>query len=105
MSNPKGAQKGLKGSYSRGIIPGLDHDILRTLPDEGSTIGPYRPLALNVRHIVGRLTDVDAAMVNGRLQTLRLLGYAASVQLVPVSQGIGWQITDKGKALLQEETA
>lgn len=84
------------------IVP-LDLAILAELPDEGTKLGKFHDLGLRVVDIARRLNDeyTTSAMLNGRVRMLNQMGYVVSVAVVP-SHGLGWQRTEKGKALLRE---
>jgi hypothetical protein len=93
--------RGVKGSYSTGNADYIDKPILLLLPKEGEMIGQFQPKALTTKIIAKRL-EVNASMVVGRLNLMHGLGQVASVRLVPISQGIGWQITSKGLDYLNQ---
>ena len=87
------------------LILSIDVPLLQLLPRAGATVGKYKPLARNVKALVaafeGSLTNGEVA---GRTQVLMRLGYVTRVQLIPLSQGKGYQVTRKGEALVREHT-
>ena len=80
-----------------GFIDSYDIPILRTMPAQGSLVGKYKPLAITARIIRQRLdNEYTAAEINGRLRSLKALGYVVDVVVLPSNQGMGWQITPEG---------
>ena len=93
------------------IIP-LDLAILAVLPDEGTRLG-FTELGKQVKSITADLNGklpsgapkVTSASINGRIRMLKQMGCSVSLTVQPVSNGLGWQRTAKGKALLEHEGA
>jgi hypothetical protein len=85
----------------------MDLAILEQLPLEGSALGLHQ-LGATVPVLVETLKkkygddSLTSSMVGGRMTSLKFMGYAAAITLVPVNQGTGWQITEKGKQLLAD---
>lgn len=96
---------GVKGSFSTGNADYIDIPILKLLPAEGTMIGQFHPLAKTVRAILedlgGKDTGLTVDQLNGRLQSMRALGQVVSVNLIPRSTGVGWQITPAGREYLE----
>lgn len=79
--------------------------ILELLPDEGTMTGTFRELGWPVREIHKTLKgegDITAGQVNGLCKSLNQRGLVTQVQLLPRGQGLGYQITKKGKGELRE---
>ena len=79
--------------------------ILELLPDEGSMTGTFRELAWPVKQIHKTLKehgDISAGQINGLTKSMHARGLVVQVQLMPRGQGMGYQITKKGKEELRE---
>jgi len=90
-----------------GFIPQYDMPILAELPKQGSMIGKFHPQVVTVRILAKRFNDeLTADALNGRLRSMQTLGYTKAIKIIPVTQGLGWQITPAGQRMLaahQEE--
>jgi hypothetical protein len=91
----------------RSELTPLDYEVLSRLPDEGTKQG-LAYLGRTVKNLAESLHDlgVTSAMLNGRVRAMRDLGLIVPVKVLPVKDGLGWQITQVGKdelARQQEE--
>lgn len=101
MGTTKG-RTGEKGGRAV-FVPTVDLPILATLPQEGTMLGKYKPLALTAKAICGRLdNELTSQEMNGRLRVLKLLGLVVSLPVLPADK-LGWQITKAGLARLNVE--
>jgi hypothetical protein len=86
----------------------IDLAILKQLPPEGSALGLHM-IGATVPAIVAVLRkeygddQITSGITGGRLNSMKVMGHVIAVKLIPVSQGLGWQITEKGRQLLAEE--
>jgi hypothetical protein len=91
------------GEYEIPILP-VDYAILELLPDEGTMLGMYTPLAKRVKAILPKLDGMTSAQANGRLTSLHRLGLVTPVIVQPVNSGLGWQRTPAGRRLIEGGT-
>lgn len=83
------------------LIEDYDAAIINELPEEGAKLG-YHPLAKQVAGIAKDLTRksgtrITGPSVAGRMGVLRHHGFVTGVAVQPVSRGLGYQRTKKGK--------
>lgn len=85
------------------LVPEIDIPILRAMPKQGTTVG-LKPLGLTARYLKAKHPDwgLTSTEISGRFKTLRFLGLAADVVVLPVGNGVGWQITPEGERVLAE---
>lgn len=82
----------------------LDFEILRRLPKVGAMLG-YHTLGATVKSLKRDLGSdglVTSDQIHGRLRSLRDARLVASVRVLPVGDGLGWQITPAGETLLAQ---
>jgi hypothetical protein len=84
------------------LLP-LDYAILGALPKQGATAGLHN-LAATAKHLARkwRTEQVTSAQLNGRLRSLKEMGLIVSVRVLPLGDGLGWQITPQGERTLAE---
>ena len=83
------------------LVPAIDIPILRELPKQGTSVG-LKPIGATARYLKAKHPEweLSSTDLSGRFKTLRFLGLAVDIVVLPVGQGAGWQITPKGEALL-----
>lgn len=84
----------------------LDFAILAVLPNEGATVG-LRNVGKSIRGLTREMQEQDETItspsVNASIRRLFLHGLVARVAIMPISEGLGWQISKKGHALLKQK--
>ena len=85
------------------MVDPLDYLILQELPEEGAQAGLI-PLGITTKHLrkMGKFDGLSSDLLSGRLRNMAHYGVTKTVNLVPVSAGKGFQITEKGQRLLDE---
>lgn len=79
----------------------LDFELIRELPEDGSELG-LAPLGATVNRLKRepKFEGIGPDQLAGRLRWMKTKGLVLAVKTLPLSNGLGWQRTPTGKALL-----
>lgn len=109
MAKRKRYDKSRRGQYYR--VHPVDLALLRTLPEEGSSLG-FHVIAKTNAHLLKEMNDLQPNgapdlthdYVASRLRSMHVAGLVTKVPVAGVGSGNGWQRTLKGELRYAEET-
>jgi hypothetical protein len=90
-------QRNEEGDYD--LIEPLDYLILAELPEKGTLMGGYYPLATSSKSLKKRFPELTSSLISTRLRLLHMQELAVPINTANSKNG--WQRTKKGKELVE----